>query len=252
MWCRVQDWTRSRSLAYKPSKGACGMVRFQTWRNGPGCLSQCLGGNARKLGLAKIDDKDLLHQLHHSPLILGRWRLLVFPPMISQDSNSPLLWAVSIFPEVTILRLPLRRPQKWEPIICSLASTPLAKSPEVAFERLGNVGPSKRMVWFGSGNLPKHFSLSQADPQDFFLPRNLQRDDKGMFIDISSPLFFFRYSTWVRRFEALMIVTNDDRPHHGKHKHCRHGPRSCLSHRDRFSKHRDHELDWVFSTQCAS
>lgn len=48
------------------------MARFQTWRNGPGCLPQCLGGNARKLGLAKIDDKDLLHQLHHSPLILGR------------------------------------------------------------------------------------------------------------------------------------------------------------------------------------
>ena len=39
------------------------MARFQTWRNGPGCLPQCLGGNARKLGLAKIDDKDLLHQL---------------------------------------------------------------------------------------------------------------------------------------------------------------------------------------------
>ncbi len=160
MRCRVQDRTLWRSLAYKPSKGACGMVGFQTWRNGPGCLSQYFGGNARKLGLAKIDDKDLLHQLHHSPLILGGWLFLASPPMISQDSNSPLLWAVSIFPEVTILRLSPRRPLKWEPIICSLASTPLAKSPEVAsVERLGHVGPSKLMVWFGSGNLPKHFSL---------------------------------------------------------------------------------------------
>ena len=34
----------------------------------------------------------------------------------------------------------------------------------------------------------------------------LQRDDKGMFIDISSPLFFFRYATWVRRFEALIMT----------------------------------------------
>lgn len=76
----------------------------------------------------------------------------------------------------------------------------------MAFERLKNVGPSKRIVWFGTSNLPKHFSLSRADPQDVFLPRNLQRDEKGVFIALPSALFFFRYATWVRRFEALIMT----------------------------------------------